>query len=454
MAETKSRSSKKAKTVVAAKASELPKSTSHFFLNCICLFIFMGLSYWLFAIEKISYDATNIGLLLFICILPMLARDINEKKKSGALERQNKFSALRIFTKLVGLFITYAFLQFIFWMMPSTGLATFNSMRDAIADNLFYVTLLAIPYMIFADMFMPKPKDSYWHVGNLIICQQKADWRMVREHMKSWFIKIFYFLLMTTSLYGSMRSLINGNIGNWGDAADTQAAFNIFFGQMHRLAYGIDLVFAVIGYVMTFKIIGTNIRSSEPTFLGWFVCLICYPPFWPLISSKFINYDDGYNWQEYFDGDLPMYFIWGTLICFCDFIYAFATVAFGYRFSNLTYRGIITGGPYKFTKHPAYFFKNLSWWMVSIPFISYSSTLETTKYCLMLVIVNGIYYMRARTEENHLSNYPEYVAYAEEMNKRSIFRHVAKLLPFIKYSKERADRANSKTYKPFAEQYN
>lgn len=35
-------------------------------------------------------------------------------------------------------------------------------------------------------------------------------------------------------------------------------------------------------------------------------------------------------------------------------IYAWATIMFGGRFSNLTHRGIITNGPYPWTKHPAY----------------------------------------------------------------------------------------------------
>ena len=42
-------------------------------------------------------------------------------------------------------------------------------------------------------------------------------------------------------------------------------------------------------------------------------------------------------------------------------------------------------------------------------------------------------YLRAKTEERHLSHYREYVEYAQMMNDKSIFRWVAKLLPFLKY---------------------
>ena len=54
-------------------------------------------------------------------------------------------------------------------------------------------------------------------------------------------------------------------------------------------------------------------------------------------------------------------------------------------------------------------------------------------HCILLLGVNFIYYQRAVTEENHLSNYPEYVEYALAMNQRSIFRPLVKYLPFLEY---------------------
>ena len=49
-----------------------------------------------------------------------------------------------------------------------------------------------------------------------------------------------------------------------------------------------------------------------------------------------------------------------------------------------------------------------------------------------------IYYLRAKTEENHLSIYPEYVEYANWINEHGIFRWVGKILPFTKFSEEKA----------------
>ena len=73
-----------------------------------------------------------------------------------------------------------------------------------------------------------------------------------------------------------------------------------------------------------------------------------------------------------------------------------------------------------------------------MPFMA-ASPLMAVKLSLLLLLNNVIYYLRARTEERHLSHYPEYVAYALEMNEKSIFRWVAKLMPFLKYKPLRQD---------------
>lgn len=84
-------------------------------------------------------------------------------------------------------------------------------------------------------------------------------------------------------------------------------------------------------------------------------------------------------------------------------VYAWATVVFGIRFSNLTYRGVLTHGPYRFTRHPAYLSKNLFWWASVLPFlVSNGSLVDAVRNCVCLALVNGIYYWRARTEEAHL----------------------------------------------------
>ena len=107
----------------------------------------------------------------------------------------------------------------------------------------------------------------------------------------------------------------------------------------------------------------------------------------------------------------------GAALVFLTGVYAWATVAFGFRFSNLTHRGILTHGPYAWSKHPAYVSKNLFWWLSVLPFLAVSGNpADMARNTALLAGVTGIYYWRALTEERHLSSDPAYRDYAAWMD--------------------------------------
>ena len=112
----------------------------------------------------------------------------------------------------------------------------------------------------------------------------------------------------------------------------------------------------------------------------------------------------------------------------------------------MTYRGIITSGPYRFTKHPAYVCKVASWWLISLPFFSTAGTKAALIQCASMMVVSLIYYLRAKTEENHLSNYPEYVQYAQWINDHGLFSRLGKIWPVLQYSQAKAESWNSKVW--------
>lgn len=187
------------------------------------------------------------------------------------------------------------------------------------------------------------------------------------------------------------------------------------------LLYAVDTAFATIGYVSTSARIGAHIRSVDRSWLGWGSALVCYPPLNTWVLGSWLAYKSSKDWYDWFSGHPWLAIPWGGGIIMLTSVYVWATVVFGPRFSNLTHRGIVTCGPYRWMKHPAYVSKNLSWWMISVPFLSSAGPREAIIHSLGLFGVNLIYATRAFTEERHLSWDPVYRQYCRWVEQNGLF---------------------------------
>ena len=97
------------------------------------------------------------------------------------------------------------------------------------------------------------------------------------------------------------------------------------------------------------------------------------------------------------------------------FVYTWASVSLGTRASNLTNRGIVAKGAYKIVRHPAYIAKVTAWWVMLIPLLSNNPMVVTGMFVWTI-----IYFLRAVTEERHLSQDADYVAYCQKVKWRFI----------------------------------
>ncbi len=183
----------------------------------------------------------------------------------------------------------------------------------------------------------------------------------------------------------------------------TRADVTWGLGLAYDIVFFVDCGWALMGYASESRWIGNKTRSVEPTPFGWLVCLACYPPYnnvlgtyLPLDSSKHVITDE-----------TTLLVLKGVIVALFT-IYASATVAFGFKFSNLTNRGIVTRGPYRFVRHPAYLTKCSAWWLEHLPTISLQKA-------FFLCLLCGVYALRAWTEERHLGRDPEYQAYKKKV---------------------------------------
>lgn len=317
--------------------------------------------------------------------------------------------------KFYGLAIIFLVLAFVYANAPIYRHPDYQFFLKFTQFLAIWLALPGVLYVWVTHALMAQPRDSLWHLGRFFLPGGRAATNAteIRHQALSWVIKGFFLPLMLTYYLNGWRYLDN-NAG-WFGMGDAALTFPNFYRDLYEYLFFIDTAFITIGYMMTLKLLNTHIRWPEDRGWAWVVTLICYAPINTYVLNSFITYDDQFVWGSVYEQMPFWYVVWGSAILILLSIYAWASVCAGLRFSNLTFRGVITFGPYAFSKHPAYLSKNLSWWLIEMPFIA-TSPLLAVRNCLMLLAFNGVYMLRARYEEQMLSRDPVYKAYLDYMN--------------------------------------
>ncbi|GAA4644206.1 isoprenylcysteine carboxylmethyltransferase family protein [Pontixanthobacter gangjinensis] len=322
--------------------------------------------------------------------------------------------------KLIGLYATWAIIGFLYcvarWYWDGQYLFAMGVIGFA-AVPLF---LLSVPYVVWLDRVLVKPRDHAWHFGAMLLGSEAFDFEDVKKHWRAWIIKAFFGAFMISILPGGFFEIVNADLTG---IVNDPVRFGWFLITM---LFVIDVQIGTVGYLVTVRPLDAQIRSGNPFLAGWVAALMCYPP----VAYGIINNINGQlgmlvyevntpGWTHWFADNNLMLYLWAFWLIILTGIYAWATVAFGIRFSNLTYRGVITNGPYRFTRHPAYLSKNLFWWCATMPFLVTSdSFVDVIRNSFFLGCVSAIYFWRAKTEEAHLlmedEKYREYHAWMEE----------------------------------------
>ena len=238
-------------------------------------------------------------------------------------------------------------------------------------------------------------------------------------------LKAFFAPLMVAWLLSHMTHMIDNGVYLATHLEllqkDFLAVFNYRgFWFLFQLILSLDVFFFTIGYLVELPGLKNQIRSVDPTLFGWAVALACYPPFVSLTGTILA-------WEPV---DFPQFetpavhIMVNFLLLGLMAIYTSASVALNFKASNLTHRGIIATGPYRFIRHPAYICKNMAWWIGSIPAVIAGFQTSLWSALLVLSSVGGwtlIYTLRALTEEDHLRKIDdEYDRYCEKVRYRFI----------------------------------
>lgn len=223
-------------------------------------------------------------------------------------------------------------------------------------------------------------------------------------------VKFFYVPLMLNFFFANYQGFLGYFYSNSQWNMVRLFNFNDLYGFGLSFVFTFDTLFFAFGYLVEHKALNNMVKSVEPTILGWMVALASYPPF-NTISTGYFNW---YS-NDHFSIPDSIFFeiVIKSLILILLGLYLWATLSLGTRCSNLTNRGIVTRGAYKYIRHPAYTGKVLAWALMTIPVFSVWSVFSISVWAL-------IYYLRAVTEERHLSTDPEYLEYVKKTKYRFI----------------------------------
>jgi hypothetical protein len=387
-----------------------------------------------FLLRWVGLDLTGVVLgsmaifIVYQACLELFVRKVHRNPSTGLVFSRDQFRANfsipRTLVKLAGFYLTIGVLALIYWLVPLYSRELYRPMWDVLRMLAPWAIPLNAIYFLIIDALMANPRDGNWQTANVFALRWRhIDPVILREHAKGWAIKGYFLTLMLPYLFEALVVL-----EKFGKVEANSLIKNVYY--IGAVMNCIDLAFVVTGYTFTVRILDSHIRNANYYVSGWAVCIVMYYPFWQMVAP---NYLDGLMWYDWFGGSTVLMFVWAAAILTAKTGWAWASVIFGFRWSNLTHRGIITNGPYRFTKHPCYICKNLGWWLTAVPFLAASGPLAALQYSAALVAVNVVYLGRAKTEEMHLSADPDYVAYAEWINEHGIFRWVTKIVPAFYY---------------------
>lgn len=324
--------------------------------------------------------------------------------------------------KLLALWATWTVIAGLYWLArPLHGSIAYGAKIAAHALPVLIPASAA--YVLMVDRVMREPRDELWHAGALLLRRPDADGGQLAPYARAWAVKGFFLGFMFSILPGGTAALAGQPLAPLLNDPVRLAAFAI------AAVFTFDLLFGTVGYLCGLRALGTHIRSANPYLSGWVAALICYPPFVLMGPGSVLSYTPGTRpWSDWLAGQPALILAYGALLVVLAGLYAWSTVIFGLRFSNLTHRGIITNGPYAWFRHPAYLSKNVFWWFAHLPFLVTTGPGEAVRNCVLLALVNAVYWWRAKTEEKHLRADPIYVAYADWTERRLPLPRVRRVL--------------------------
>jgi protein-S-isoprenylcysteine O-methyltransferase Ste14 len=335
-----------------------------------------------------------------------------------------KSTAANFATRLAGILAVVASLGSLYWVFPEYSGEFYRPFFRTLAEYWWFLFALGLPILWFECSTDPHPSSSLEYKAGLSVIElapsrlTRSEWM---EFILTWLLRIFFIPVVFAYFCAGVESF-------WKALSQGGLAGN--FEGIYGLLLMTESAFACVGYLFCTRLLGTQIRSVDKTAAGWVSALACYPPFWSTLTVLYLG-KSGSSWVKLVEGNEVLQVAYASFILVFMTFFTWANISFGTRFTNLTHRGIIFAGPYRFLRHPAYVSQMIALFAITTPFWR-DNLFLSLQALVMYAAMCAIYYVRAKTEErNLLSQGLEYALY-KRLVRRNQHRIKSRLNVFLK----------------------
>jgi protein-S-isoprenylcysteine O-methyltransferase Ste14 len=339
------------------------------------------------------------------------------------LSVKRRLSIKQVMSRFVACLCANCLVYFLYLNTPEYKKPYYKIFINTIDSILPYYIAFIFIYFVIYQVYS---KDNYCRYDELIkdISHLRLSDNTLQLFLQ-YFVKAFFIPLMYIFIVSGTKPTFS-----------IKNCYDVYNNIMY-----FDLLYAVMGYLVSLRLFDTHIISVDTTLSGVLIALVCYPPLNNGVLSHYIAINESNNWVSC--GGVFVQFV----IIMLSVVYVWATVSFRTNFSNLTYRGLVNTGPYYYFAHPAYISKNIFWWFQKLPLLN----ADVLGNLIFMVVTNIIYYIRAKTEERHLLQHVEYSRYLNGIRlQRAIL--VDSFLMLIISQKETMPRCVCRRTNPIGEQ--
>ena len=285
-----------------------PPSVTSFSINLVGV---LGALVAFYVLRQIHW-ANNNGVLI-VCaagVVPIILLDVLilrvHKRESTGLDWAKMATPDfgRVATKLLGLAVTVAPFALGYWVFPEYG-DWYNTFWQLLRRFGATIAVFAVFYVWIVDGQMKEPRDTYWQLGRVFLGHPEDARRSeIANHYRAWLIKAFYLPLFVVFTHNQL-----GGILTW-DLSNVSGSNTRIFRFSTDLVYALDVLYATVGYILSFRILDTHVRSAEPSMFGWCVALECYMPFWGKVFSPLYLHYEGIGWETWLAGHVDLRLVW------------------------------------------------------------------------------------------------------------------------------------------------